>query len=114
MEPGRRLLLELELPGGSPVEAIGRIFIGAGVIYVVVALSGREPIYHGLVSILVYAAYVDIPRQVFAVSLMLVKETSNVEMSLAVLLRGRCRLPQSRSARPGGQRVLPRRGRAAP
>ena len=25
MEPGRRLLLELELPGGSPVEAIGRV-----------------------------------------------------------------------------------------
>lgn len=77
----------------APAETLGRIFIGAGVIYVLVALSGREPVYHGLVSLFVYAAYTEVPRQALLVLLMVGGETMTVETSLAVVLRSRNEAP---------------------
>lgn len=57
--------------------------------FVAVALSGRKPAYHGLVAILTFAAYVEVLRQALVVPLMLTLHSTDVETSLAVLLRGR-------------------------
>jgi hypothetical protein len=73
----------------GPAEVIGRIFAGAAVAFVVVALCGRKPAYHGLVAILTFAAYVEVLRQILVVSLMVSLASSDVESSLAALLRGR-------------------------
>ncbi|MBP7934726.1 MAG: hypothetical protein KA354_08785 [Phycisphaerae bacterium] len=73
----------------GPVETLGRIFLGATVAFVAVALSGRKPAYHGLVSILTFASYVEVLRQAVVVPLMISLHSVEVETSLAVLLRGR-------------------------
>jgi len=73
----------------GPVEVIGRIFVGAAVAFIVVALSGRKPAYHGLVAILTFAAYVEVLRQALVVPLMITLHSTDVDTSLAALLRGR-------------------------
>lgn len=73
----------------GPSQVLGRVFIGAAVIYVGVALSGRKPAYHGLVSILTLAAYTEVLRQALLVPLMIGMGSTDVETSLAVVLRGR-------------------------
>jgi hypothetical protein len=73
----------------GPVEVVGRIFVGAAVAFVAVALSGRKPAYHGLVAILTFAAYVEVLRQALVVPLMITLHSTDVETSLAVILRGR-------------------------
>lgn len=73
----------------GPIDAIGRIFLGAAVIYVAVALSGRKPAYHGLVAILTFAAFVEVLRQAVVVPMMINLKSTDVETSLAVLARGR-------------------------
>ena len=70
----------------SPVNIVGRIFVGAGIIYVVVALSGRRPIYGLAVTIFVYAGYTEVLREVLRVYLMLSGLTTDVDTSLAAAL----------------------------
>lgn len=72
-----------------PIEVLCRVFVGAAVAFVAVAMCGRKPAYHGLVSILTFAAYVEVLRQAVVVPLMLSLRSTEVETSLAVLLRGR-------------------------
>ena len=73
----------------GPVEVVGRIFVGAAVAFIVVALSGRKPAYHGLVAILTFAAYVEVLHQALIVPLMIALHSTDVDTSLAALLRGR-------------------------
>lgn len=73
----------------APIEVLCRVFVGAGVAFVLVAMAGRKPAYHGLVSILTFAAYVEVLRQAVVVPLMLSLRSTEVETSLAVVLRGR-------------------------
>jgi hypothetical protein len=73
----------------GPVEALGRIFVGAALAFIVVALSGRKPAYHGLVAILTFAAFVEVLRQALVVPLMISLHSTDVDTSLAALLRGR-------------------------
>lgn len=73
----------------GPIKSLGRIFVGAAVAFVAVAMSGRKPAYHGLASILTFAAYVELLRQAVVVPLMLSLHSMEVETSLAVLLGGR-------------------------
>lgn len=70
----------------GPVNIVGRIFVGAGIIYVVVALSGRRPIYGLAVTIFVYAGYTEVLREVLRVYLMLSGLTTDVDTSLAAVL----------------------------
>ena len=72
-----------------PAAAAGRIFIAAGVIYMLVALAGRTPSYGLLVTIFVYAGYALLVGEILREGMMFLQQSTDVDTSLAVVLRGR-------------------------
>jgi hypothetical protein len=72
----------------APISMVVSILLIGSLLYAAVALSGRKPEYHTLVSICVYAAVVDVLAAGLRVAMMMIYRTDRVETSLSVLTRG--------------------------
>jgi len=70
----------------SPAHLVASILLIASVLYATVALSGRKPEYHTLVSICVYASVVELIGMALRVAMMMFYRTMAVDTSLALLV----------------------------
>jgi hypothetical protein len=82
-----KLLTRIQVIAAEPVEALVAALLVAAVLYGVVALTGRKPEWHTLLTICVYAGFIDALRLLMALVLMLCYQTLEVYTSLAPLTR---------------------------
>lgn len=78
------MMTNMQVIVAEPVKALASALLIAAVLYGAVALTGRKPEWHTLLSICVYAGYIDLLRLVFMLVLMLRFGTLAVDTSLAV------------------------------
>lgn len=63
------------------------IMVLAALVYAVVAMTGRKPEWHTLLTVFVVASFVDLLGDFFRLAMMMHYETLDVDTSLAVLMR---------------------------
>jgi hypothetical protein len=81
------LLTRIQVVVAEPAKALGAALLVAAVLYGVVALTGRKPEWHTLLTICVYAGFIDGLRLLILLLLMLRYQTLEVYTSLAPLTR---------------------------
>ena len=81
------LLKRLQVVAAEPATALAAALLVAAIFYGMVALSGRKPEWHTLLTICVYAGFLDALRLLTQLILMLQYETLDVYTSLAPLTR---------------------------
>ena len=81
------LLTRIQVVVAEPAKALAAALLVAAVLYGVVALTGRKPEWHTLLTICVYAGFIDALRMLTTLVLMLCYETLEVYTSLAPLTR---------------------------
>ncbi|MFQ5494045.1 MAG: YIP1 family protein [Phycisphaerae bacterium] len=69
----------------TPVYFLASFLLIASVLYSAVALSGRKPEYHTLMSICVYAGFIELVGCAIALAMMVYYRTSDVDTSLGML-----------------------------
>ncbi|MCH8852612.1 MAG: YIP1 family protein [Planctomycetes bacterium] len=69
----------------SPVKMLAEYLLIAASLYAVVALTGRKPEYHTLMSICVYSGFIELIAYVLRVCMMMYYGTINIDTSLALL-----------------------------
>ncbi|MBN2562622.1 MAG: YIP1 family protein [Phycisphaerae bacterium] len=69
----------------SPAYILASVLLIASCLYAVVALTGRKPEYHTLVSICVYAEFVELLAYALRLAMMLYYRTMEVDTSLGML-----------------------------
>ncbi len=75
----------LQVIAGKPIGVLAAFLLIASVLYALVALTGRKPEYHTLMSICVYAGFIDLVACVLRVAMMLRYRTIDVDTSLGML-----------------------------
>lgn len=71
-----------------PIYLLGSFLLIASMLYAVVALTGRKPEYHTLMSICVYAGFIELTGYVVELLMMLYNRSTEVGTSLAPLGTG--------------------------
>jgi len=69
----------------SPAYMLASFLLIASVLYAVVAMTGRKPEYHTLMSICVYAGFIDVAAYLLRLAMMFYYRRIDVDTSLAVL-----------------------------
>ncbi|MEK7710303.1 MAG: YIP1 family protein [Planctomycetota bacterium] len=69
----------------APVQVLASFLLIASVLYAIVALTGRKPEYHTLMSICVYAGFIELLAYIIRLGMMLSYRTINVDTSLGLL-----------------------------
>ena len=69
----------------SPVKMLAEYLLIAASLYAVVALTGRKPEYHTLMSICVYSGFIELIAYVLRVCMMMYYGTISIDTSLALL-----------------------------
>jgi hypothetical protein len=82
-----KLLTRIQVIGAEPAKALATALLIAALLYGVVALSGRKPEWHTLLTICVFAGFIDALRLLVALGLMLKFRTLEVYTSLVPLAR---------------------------
>ncbi|UCF34301.1 MAG: YIP1 family protein, partial [Phycisphaerales bacterium] len=80
-----RLMRRLQVMIAEPVKVLAACLLIAAVLYGTVALTGRKPEWHTLLTICVYASFIDVLRLLFRLALMLRYGQLEVDTSLGVL-----------------------------
>jgi len=70
-----------------PLGTLVTIMVLAALVYAVVAMTGRKPEWHTLLTVFVLASFVDLLGDFFRLAMMMRYETLEVDTSLAVLMR---------------------------
>jgi hypothetical protein len=83
----KKLLTRIQVVAAAPARALAVTLLVAAVLYGVVALTGRKPEWHTLLTICVFAAFINVLRQLTTLALMLRYGTLEVDTSLALLAR---------------------------
>jgi hypothetical protein len=81
------LLTRIQVVVAEPAKALAAVLLVAAVLYGVVAVTGRKPEWHTLLTVCVYAGFIDALRLLTTLVLMLRYETLEVYTSLAPLTR---------------------------
>ncbi|MGB0715287.1 MAG: YIP1 family protein [Phycisphaerae bacterium] len=84
----QKTLLRVAEIGLSPVLQLGSLLLITSVLYVAVAMSGRKPEFHTLMSISVYSAYLPLLASLLSLGMMLYYRTLDVDVSLGRLGSG--------------------------
>jgi hypothetical protein len=92
-----KLLTRIKIMAIGPAKVLATVLMVAAVLYGVVALTGRKPEWHTLLTICVFAGYVELLRQLMLLILMVQHETLDVDTSLALLLR---HMPDNKDMEP--------------
>lgn len=82
-----KLLTRVRVVGAEPAKALATALLIAAALYGLVALTGRKPEWHTLLTIVVLAGFVDALRLLVTLGLMLRFETLEVDTSAALLVR---------------------------
>ncbi len=69
----------------APVSALTSFLLISSVLYAAVALTGRKPEYHTLMTICIYAGFISLVGQILRVVMMIIYRTTQVDTSLAML-----------------------------
>ncbi len=80
-----KLMTRLGAVVASPAYMLASVLLIASCLYAVVALTGRKPEYHTLLSICVYAAFVELVAYALRLAMMLTYKTIEVDTSLGAL-----------------------------
>ena len=80
-----KTLKRLQVIVFSPVKMLAEYLLIAASLYAVVALTGRKPEYHTLMSICVYSGFIELIAYILRVCMMMYYGTINVDTSLALL-----------------------------
>ena len=82
-----KLLAQIGVVVAEPAKALASLLLIAVLLYGVVALTGRKPEWHTLLTICVFASFIEVLRLLTALGLMLHYGTLEVYTSLAPLTR---------------------------
>lgn len=82
-----KLLLRIGVVAAEPLRALGAVLLIAAVLYGAVALTGRKVEWHTLLTICVYASFIDVLRLLMKLTLMLRHGSLDVHTSLSPLVR---------------------------
>lgn len=80
-----KLLARLQVIGAEPAKMLASVLLIGALFYGAVALTGRKPEWHTLMTICVLASFVDLLRLVVRLALMLQYSSLEVDTSLASL-----------------------------
>ena len=69
----------------APIQTLASFLLIASALYAIVALTGRKPEYHTLMSICVYAGFIELLAYILRLAMMLYYRTINVDTSLGLL-----------------------------
>jgi len=69
----------------APVQMLASFLLIASALYAIVALTGRKPEYHTLMSLCVYAGFIELLAYILRLAMMLHYRTINVDTSLGLL-----------------------------
>ncbi|MCK4343113.1 MAG: YIP1 family protein [Phycisphaerae bacterium] len=83
----QKLLTRIRVIAAEPAKALAAALLIAAVLYGVVALTGRKPEWHTLLTICVFAGFIDALRLLLTLVLMLSYGTLEVSTSLTLLTR---------------------------
>ncbi len=81
----KKVMTRLGVIVASPVYLLTSYLLIASMLYAVVALTGRKPEYHTLMSICVYAGFIELAAYVVRLGMLLYYQTTRVDTSLAAL-----------------------------
>ena len=84
-----KLMTRLGAVVASPAKILVSALLIASCLYAMVALTGRKPEYHTLMSICVYAMFVDLLAQALRLAMMLFYRTIEVDTSLGMISASR-------------------------
>ena len=82
-----RLMKRVSVVVAEPIKVLAGVLLIAAMLFGVVAMTGRKAEWHTLLTLCIYASYIDCLRLLFRLILMLRYETLEVDTSLAVALR---------------------------
>ncbi len=82
-----KLLTRIQVVAAEPATALAGVLLIASILYGVVALTGRKPEWHTLLTICVFAAFTDLLRLLMTLALMIQHKTLTVYTSAAPLAR---------------------------
>jgi len=80
-----KLLAHLRAVAIMPLWRLGSYLLIASILYAVVALMGKKPEYHSLVTVCVYAGFIDLAAQMVQLAMMMRYRTIYVDTSLGML-----------------------------
>lgn len=80
-----RMIARLGAIVASPLVMLASFLLIASILYAIVALTGRKPEYHTLMSICVYAGFIELLGAVIGLAMMLHYRTVDVNTSLGML-----------------------------
>lgn len=80
-----KLLVRIQVVVAQPLTALVSVLLIAAVLYGAVALTGRKPEWHTLLTICVFAGFIDVLRLLTTLALTLHYRTLEVNTSLALL-----------------------------
>lgn len=80
-----KVMTRLGVVVASPVYLLASFLLIASALYAVVALTGRKPEYHTLMSICVYAGFIELTAYVLKLAMMLYYRSTEVDTSLRAL-----------------------------
>ncbi len=83
----QKLLTRIRVIGAEPARTLATALLTAAALYGVVALSGRKPEWHTLLTICIFAGFVDVLRMLLQLVLMLSFRTLDVDTSLAPVVQ---------------------------
>ncbi len=101
-----RLMKRLAVIVAAPLKELAAVLLIAAALYGAVALGGRKPEWHALLTICVFAGFVDVVASVVRLSLMLRHSTLQVDTSAALLARLAPAAAQVSSAPPVAEILL--------
>lgn len=82
-----RLMARAQVVIARPLGTLATVLLIPAMLYGIVALTGRKPEWHALLTICVFASFVDVVAEAVRLGLMLNFRTLEVETSLAVVTR---------------------------
>lgn len=80
-----RLMMRLGVVIATPVQFLVSFLLISAVLYATVALTGRKPEYHTLMSICVFAGFIQLAGYALRLGMMLYYKTTEVDTSLGAL-----------------------------
>ena len=81
-----KLMQRLGVIVAAPIATLASILLISSLLYAAVALSGRKPEYHTLITICIYASYVELAGIVVRLAMMVAYRTIHVSTSFEMLL----------------------------
>ena len=81
-----KLMQRLKVIVATPLMTLASILLISSMLYAAVALSGRKPEYHTLMTICIYASYIELAGIAVRLAMMIAYRTIHVSTSLEMLL----------------------------